>query len=353
MILKLRKYIVNNQITITTTLTVCLYASGLVLTLHPQEWDMWYVKVVFFLQFPFFYILFGFFIDRFVESRIKLVYKSIYTRKKMRKDFLKRHRKDGLKGVEEEVKQWMEKRESEMERLSEMEAYRRNFVGSVSHELRTPTFNMQGYITTLLDGAMYDEKVNRAYLERTLLNIKRMIEIIDDLGIISRLENHEVTPQCKDEDLSDLIKEIVREFEMRANEYGVRLEFRNKMKYPPIVYAESKSVQLILTNLIENAMRYRSEKDPYIKISIYDMHEKVFVEVSDNGIGISESDLPHVFERFYRADQARTREKGGSGLGLAIVKHVLEAQNQNISIRSALGEGTTIGFTLDKSEIRK
>ena len=145
-----------------------------------------------------------------------------------------------------------------------------------------------------------------------------------------------------------LAKKVLDDFEMSAKEHNVALFLRNKTGTIPMVHADSRQIEQVISNLVTNSIRYCSNNEAYIKITIYDMHEKILVEVSDNGIGVSESDLPRLFERFYRTDKARSREKGGSGLGLAIVKHIIEAHNQNITVRSTLGKGTTFSFTLDK-----
>jgi len=294
------------------------------------------------------YLVFQFLVKRFTENRIKLIYKSIYSKKKTREDFLKTHRELGLSGVEQEVQDWLLKREVELEKMKEREAYRREFLGNISHELKTPVFSIQGYISTLLDGAINDSEVNRNYLERTEVSLQRMISIINDLDVISRFENNQVIPQYSNFNLEGLIKEIFDDFEIKAKEYGVTLSVRNKAKSEPMVCADNRQIKQVISNLLENSIRYLGENEPYTKITIYDMHEKFLVEVSDNGIGVSENDLPRIFERFYRTDKARSREQGGSGLGLAIVKHIIKAHNQNITVRSTLGQGSTFGFTLDK-----
>ncbi|MCL2682658.1 MAG: ATP-binding protein [Bacteroidales bacterium] len=343
-----KRYISSNRIAIIAAATVCLFSVVLTILLKPTLWKDWFTITGVIIQFFGSYWLFRFLINRFVDDRIKLIYKSIYTQKKSRADFLKKHREDGLSGVEQEVQHWLEKREVELETMKEQEAYRREFLGNVSHELKTPVFNIQGYISTLLDGAIDDPNVNRNYLERTEVSIERMISIINDLEVISRLENNQIVPQYNHFDLEPLIKEIFDDFEMKAKEHDVDFAFRNKTQGTPMVYADNRQIKQVISNLVENSIRYLNENEPYIKITIYDMHKKIFVEVADNGMGISENDIPRVFERFYRADKARAREKSGSGLGLAIVKHILKAHNQNITVRSTLNKGTTFSFTLDK-----
>jgi two-component system phosphate regulon sensor histidine kinase PhoR len=344
-----KKYISTSTIALIASAMVCLFSIGLITLLKPELWQDW--EIIFGIAIQFFcaYSVFVFLINRFVENRIKLIYKSIYTQKKSRTDFLKKYRELGLSGVEQEVQHWLEKSETELEKMKESEAYRREFLGNVSHELKTPIFNIQGYITTLLDGAINDAEVNRNYLERTEASIERMISIVNDLEVISRFENNQLELQLTDFNLETLITEIFDDFEIKAKDCCVNFMFRSKTQFAPIVRADNRQIKQVISNLVENSIRYRGAVEPYTKITIYDMHEKVLVEVSDNGIGVSESDLPRLFERFYRTDRARSREQGGSGLGLAIVKHIIEAHRQNITARTTLGAGTTFTFTLDKS----
>jgi two-component system phosphate regulon sensor histidine kinase PhoR len=344
-----KRYISSNQIALIAAASVCIFTVSLAILLRPTHWSFWFTIMVAIVQFVGFYWIFQFLVRRFVENRIKIIYKSIYSQKKSREDFLKTHRELGLSGVEQEVQNWLLKREVELEKMIERETYRKEFLGNVSHELKTPVFNIQGYISTLLDGAIDDVNVNRNYLERTEASLQRMISIINDLEVISQFENNQVIPKYSDFNLEILIQEIFNDFEIKAKEYGVNLLFRNKTEYIPMVYADNSQIKQVISNLVENSIRYLGENNPYTKITIYDMHEKVFVEVSDNGIGVAESDISRIFERFYRTDKARSREKGGSGLGLAIVKHIIKAHNQNITVRSTLGHGTTFSFTLDKS----
>ncbi|MCL2027493.1 MAG: ATP-binding protein [Bacteroidales bacterium] len=309
---------------------------------------VWFSIIATVVLFLFFFVMFHFVVKRFVENRIKLIYKIIYTKKKSREDFLKLYQQLGFSGVEKEVQNWLLKLDVKFEEMNQRETYRREFLGNISHELKTPVFNIQGYITTLLDGAINDPHVNRSYLERTEASLERMISILNDLDAISVIERNQMVPEYSDFNLEVLTKEIFDDFEIKAKEHGVKLSFRNKTHWEPMVEADNRQIKQVISNLVENSIRYRKEKNPYTKITVYDMNERFLVEISDNGIGISENDLPQVFERFFRTDKARSREKGGSGLGLAIVKHIINAHNQNITVRSTLGEGTTFSFTLNK-----
>ncbi|MDR1951519.1 MAG: GHKL domain-containing protein [Bacteroidales bacterium] len=309
----------------------------------------WFIIILIVVLFVVSFLLLQLIIKRYIENRIKLIYKIIYTKKKSRDNFLKKYDELGFSSIEKEVQDYVEKREMKLEKMKEQETYRREFLGNISHELKTPVFNIQGYISTLLDGAINDDQVNRNYLERTEASLQRMISIINDLDVISQFENNQVVPQQTNFNLENLIQEIFDDLEIKAKDHGVNLSFRNKAKSDAMVYADSDQIKQVISNLVENSIRYLDENNPYTKITIYDMHEKFLVEVSDNGIGIAESEIPRIFERFYRTEKARSREKGGTGLGLAIVKHILKAHHQNITVRSTLGAGTTFSFTLDKS----
>ncbi|MCL2413048.1 MAG: ATP-binding protein [Bacteroidales bacterium] len=344
-----KKYVSSNQIALIAAVAVCLFTLGLALFLRYMQWAYWHTIIAVVILFLGSYLIFQFLLKKFIENRLKVIYKTIYSKKKTRDDFLKIHRELGLSGVEREVQDWLVKREIALEKLKETEAFRREFLGNVSHELKTPVFNIQGYISTLLDGAINDSNVNKNYLERTEISLQRMISIINDLDIISNFENNQVVPNYSEFNLETLIKEVFDDFEIKAKEHGVHLSFRNKTSSKPMVYADNQQIKQVVSNLVENSIRYLDKDNPYTKITIYDMHEKVLVEISDNGIGVAESDLPRIFERFYRTDKARSREKGGSGLGLAIVRHIINAHNQNISARSTLGEGSTFSFTLDRA----
>ena len=229
-----------------------------------------------------------------------------------------------------------------------METFRREFVGNVSHELKTPIFNIQGYIHTLLDGALYDEEVNIKYLNRTVKSIDRMISIVSDLEVISSLEFNQGELDISNWDIIQLLQEIMDQNEMKAKKSSVTLGF-DKDSYSPIyVSADRDQIHHVVTNLIVNSIKYGKENGA-TEVRVLSMGDHILVEVSDNGIGISQDNLPRLFERFYRVDKSRSRKEGGTGLGLSIVKHILEAHNQTINVRSTDDVGSTFSFTLAKS----
>lgn len=286
----------------------------------------------------------------FIFRRIKLIYKIIH-RQKLPSEFRAGNldmTKNVLDDVEREVGEWAAKQESELEELERLATYRRRFIGDVSHELKTPIFNVQGFIHTLLDGALYDSNVNLQYLQRAAKNIERLQMIVEDLETINKLEAGQMILDLQEFDLHDLTDEVYADLEMRAHERNIRLTYKEGANQRFRIRADKESIRQVLMNLVHNSIKYGKEGG-LTKISFYDMETYVLVEISDNGIGITPEHLSHVFDRFYRVDKHRSREAGGTGLGLSIVKHIIEAHKQTINVRSSVGQGSTFGFTLEKA----
>lgn len=228
--------------------------------------------------------------------------------------------------------------------LDSIEKYRREFLGNVSHELKTPIFNIQGYIETLLDGALYDKSVNTKYLKRTIKSVDRLIYIIQDLESIAHLESTELSLEITKWNLKSLINDIFEQFEIKAKKKKIHLK-HNHQSTNVIVQADKGKISQVLTNLISNSIKYgRSGGHTYI--SCHQTKTTCQVIVKDDGIGIAEKHIHRLFERFYRVDKSRSREQGGTGLGLAIVKHIMEAHEEHITVRSSMGRGTEFMFSL-------
>ena len=236
--------------------------------------------------------------------------------------------------------------------LKDAEKFRKQYLGNVAHELKTPIFNIQGYISTLLDGGIDDEIINRKYLERAEKSVNRMINIIRDLDTISALENDMTMMKSETFDIVALAKEIAEQCEMEAAKKNITIVVKFSQNLPSRfwVSADKFHIGQVLENLIMNSIRYGKEGGQ-TKIDFRDMLDKILIEVEDNGIGIAKGDAPRVFERFYRTDTGRSREQGGTGLGLAIVKHIVEGHGERVSVRSELGVGSTFTFTLKKVEL--
>jgi len=259
--------------------------------------------------------------------------------------------KDIVEETSTDVANWAKLKTNEIDNLKRLEKYRREFLGNVSHELKTPIFNVQGYVSTLLDGGLEDENINRKYLERADQSINRLISIVEDLESISKLESGELEINKEDFNFFQLIKEVAEMHEMRANQKQIKIQI-----IPPetnfIVNADRSRIQDVLNNLIVNSIIY-GKINGKTTIQLYDMDNRVLTEITDNGIGIEEKYLPRLFERFFRVDKSRSSELGGTGLGLAIVKHILEVHGQSIHVKSKIGEGTSFSFTIDKSSNSK
>jgi len=264
--------------------------------------------------------------------------------KSLRKEMEKRDVTDDLN---REVEDWASGKTEEIDQLKEMENYRKEFLGNVSHELKTPIFNVQGYILTLLDGGIDDPSINTLYLERAEKSINRLINIVGDLDTISRLDSGEVKIKFENFDVVELTKEVFELQEVRAQKANVTLKLKNRRVRPMMVHADRLRIQEAMVNLVVNSIKYGC-KNGCTSVDFIDMEDRIMVEVSDNGLGIPNEDLPRIFERFYRVDKSRSRNQGGTGLGLAIVKHVMEAHNQAINVRSKEGQGTVFTFTLMK-----
>lgn len=296
-------------------------------------------------------IVLWFVLERFIYDKIKLIYKNIHSLKAPKGNKFERigMSEDVISKVNQDVTRWATDKKKEIEQLKKLEEYRRSFLGNVAHELKTPIFNIQGYTTTLLGGALEDINVNRNYLERTSTNIDRMVAIIEGLDTISRLEAGEITLDISKFDILQLTNDVIDLLDCNARKKNIKLIISNENDNHLFVKADKESIRQAITNLLDNSVKYGKEGGK-TKISFYDMDKNYMIEISDDGIGIASEHLPRLFERFFRVDKSRSREQGGSGsgLGLAIVKHIIEAHNQTIHVRSTIGLGTTISFTIQK-----
>lgn len=299
------------------------------------------------------YLMVRFVVNVFIYEKIRLIYKTIHNLKTPKSELRKRlqEERDILESVNTEVVSWAENKQREIQSLKEQEAYRRDFLGNVSHELKTPIFNIQGYIHTLLDGGLEDEEINRKFLKRADKSVERLISVVEDLDVISRLESGRLELNIQRINIVELAKEVIEMEEMKAERRDISIRFNEKYDKPIYVMADGDQIRQVYINLIDNSIKYGSQ-DGSIKLRFYDMDENILCEVADDGPGIEAKHLPRLFERFYRVDKARDRHAGGTGLGLSIVKHILEAHGQSINVRSLTGEnsGTTFSFTLSKAK---
>lgn len=286
----------------------------------------------------------AYFLNKNIYNRIETLYKLIYSSGTVGlvNDEIR------LRNIEKEVQKWSQEKEPLIQQLKAQEKFRREFIGDVAHELKTPIFNIQGYVYTLIDGGLYDEKINKKYLRKAQKNINRMIHMVQDLDLITKLESGALVLSKKRFLLQEAIEEAMEEVEMRALEKDITIQFQ-PTKEAYWAFAEKDHIMRVLINLISNSVKYGKQGgQTNISIKQKSTTNKYIVRVEDNGIGIKKDDLPRIFERFYRVDKSRSRNEGGSGLGLAIVKHILEVHGETITVKSTFGEGTCFQFSLQK-----
>jgi two-component system phosphate regulon sensor histidine kinase PhoR len=348
------KNLTPRQLTFLITFLVTL---GVFLFLFLYDWQVEPLAHLVFLL-PLFvavitYVSVYFLLQYFIYRKIKVIYKNIsdYKLGKHKEEVkpLVDMSKDVIGEQVEAVEEWAKAKETEIEQLRELEQLRREFFGNVSHELKTPVFNIQGYLETLIDGGLNDEEINISYLKKAIDNVERLNNIVQDLIHISSIESGEIEMRFTVFNFKELVTEVYEYLSIRARKRQIRLDFKSSCSASYKVYADKEKIREALENLLNNAINYGKENGEVL-VGCYDMEKNMLIEVSDNGIGIPKEHLPHVFDRFYRVDKARSRQSGGTGLGLSIVKHIIEAHKQTIHVRSTEGVGTTFGFTLQKAE---
>lgn len=300
------------------------------------------------------YLLIRYFTEKFIYRRIKLIYKFIsQTKATPRQELFYKSvlPEKSLEEVRKDVEEWATQKKEEIEQLRKTEQYRKEFLQNLSHELKTPIFAIQGYVDTLLSGAMNKEELAKKFLSSASRNIDRLVNLVNDLDEISRLESGEQLLSKQNFTIQELIQDVFEALSLKATEKSIRLQIKKGSEAPVIVYADKEKIRMVLINLVENAIKY-GKQNGLVSFSSYKMDDGyVLIEVSDDGHGIQEEHLPRIFERFYRTDLARSRKEGGSGLGLAICKHIIEAHGQRIHVRSTPDVGTTFGFMLEGKKV--
>ena len=287
-------------------------------------------------------------VQNFIYKRVKKIYDDLTLLES--KSFIKQQITTDMSTLTEEIDKYARDKKLEIETLKVREQYRKEFIGNVSHELKTPLFTVQGYIETLLDGALDNKKINKKYLERANKGVERLIYIIRDLDMITKLEAGDLSLNIEEFDIVTLVENVFDLLEMKASKKKITLIFDTDYKNPIMVRADRERIEQVLTNLIVNSIKY-GEDNGTTEISIENLiKNKVIVRVTDNGEGIAEEHIPRLFERFYRVDKSGSRKVGGSGLGLAIVKHIIEAHDEKIYIESEVNVGSEFSFTLEKVE---
>lgn len=290
-------------------------------------------------------------IENFIYRRIKKIYDDVALLES--ESLISGPITTDMKTLTAEIEKFAKDKKIEIDTLKIREEYRKDFLGNVSHELKTPLFTVQGYILTLLDGAMDDDNVRKKYLQRANKGVERLIYIIRDLDMITKLEAGDLNLELVEFDIIELIQNVFDLLEMKSAKKKISLTFDMDYNNPIYVNADREKIQQVLTNLLVNSIKY-GEENGTTEVSVENLiKNKVIVRITDNGEGISEDHIPRLFERFYRVDKSGSRREGGSGLGLSIVKHIIEAHDEKIYVESAEGVGSEFSFTLEKINVKK
>lgn len=286
--------------------------------------------------------------EHFIYRRLKRIYEdvSILDVNDLRKESVT----TDIDKLSKRMQTYVEGKGLEIKSLTERDSFRRDFLGNVAHELKTPLFTVQGYILTLLEGAMDDKNIRLKYLERANKGVERLVAVTKDLDMIAKLETDGLKLNMEVSNMLEIIQNVFDLFEMKAKKRNIILKFDRIYEFPIFVVGDVEKIEQVLINLVVNSIKYGKPNGTTI-VAVDDYSKnKYVIRVIDNGEGIKPQHLPRLFERFYRADQSRSREQGGSGLGLSIVKHIVEAHNQTVLIKSTFGIGSEFSFTMKKAK---
>jgi two-component system, OmpR family, phosphate regulon sensor histidine kinase PhoR len=332
-----------------TSLYVTLFATLLVSVFlfyyHSFNWQVIFFPIICYLLC---FIVIQYRVERFIYRRVKKIYDELTLLEST--DLREQPITTDMGTLTREIDKYARTKKIEIETLKIREEYRKEFIGNVSHELKTPLFTVQGYIDTILDGNIEDEKIRKKYLNRASKGVERLIYIIKDLDMITKLEVGDLSLYKEEFDIVKLVQNVFELFEMKSAKKSITLTFDMDYPDPILVYADKERIQQVLTNLIVNSIKYGREKGT-TEVSIENLiKNKAIIRITDNGEGISKENLPRLFERFYRVDKSGSRKEGGSGLGLSIVKHIIEAHQEKIYVESQLGVGSEFSFTLEKAK---
>ncbi|MDG1219499.1 MAG: ATP-binding protein [Flavobacteriaceae bacterium] len=285
-------------------------------------------------------------IEKFIYLKIKNLYKELNLIDSI--SLSKADVTTDMKSLLQNISEISKVNKLEIESLKVKEEFRKEFIGNVAHELKTPIFTIQGYVENLIDGAVDDNLVRDKFLNRAKTSVERLIYIIKDLDMITKLESGTLNLDQDSFDIIELIKNIYDQLEIQAQKKDIKLIFNKLYSDPIIVFADKDKIQQVITNLVINSIKYGTNKGT-TEVSLEDItSDKLIIRITDNGEGIQEEHITRLFERFYRVDQSGSRKQGGSGLGLSIVKHIIDAHNENIYVESKFGIGSEFSFTLTK-----
>lgn len=297
------------------------------------------------------YLLFNQILEFFIYRKIKLIYKLIsYTKASKREEAYQKYilPRKGIDDVRLDVENWAAQKTDEIQQLQSNEQFRKEFLQNLSHEIKTPIFAIQGYLELLSDGANEDPILSKKFIGQADANVQRLVGLLNDVDVITNLEINKEPILKQNFTIQDILTEVAQNLQIKQLKKNIQFQFKKGSEVAIEVFADKNKIYQVLVNIFSNAIKY-GKIDGQITASIYHLEDKkILVEITDDGIGIEEAHIPRLFERFYRTDDARSREIGGTGLGLAICKHIIEAHGENIHIRSQLNVGTTVGFTLQQ-----
>ncbi|MEE9373835.1 MAG: ATP-binding protein [Saprospiraceae bacterium] len=331
---------------IITLVSLLFFSTGEQWPIESRNGNTKVVKSFLFLGVVF--LIVKYFLGLLIFSRLRQVYKIISDSSTIKNDRInyKMGGDKNLSIINKNVLEWTTKKKHEVESLKELEKYRKNYIGNISHELKTPLFSMQGYLHTLLDGGLEDQAVNRRYIVKALDNAERLQYIIDDLDTINKLELSSSLDR-EEFNIKRLFENVIGDLEMVSVKKNIRLSINKTSKRGLWVEADRSKIRQVVENLLTNSIKY-GVNNGLTRINFIDLENFLKIEISDNGIGIAPKHINHLFDRFYRVDKSRSRNRGGSGLGLSIVKHIIEAHGQKIEVISKEGKGSTFTFNLPK-----
>ncbi len=333
-----------------TSLFITIFATSALVVYQVlyANFSFTHTAIFFALCYCFAFLIIQLRIEHFIYRRVKAVYDNVSLLESS--SLQKQQVTTDMATLTREVEKFAEGKKLEIEALKIRENYRKEFMGNVSHELKTPLFTVQGYILTLIDGAIKDKKVRDKYLNRASKGLDRLIYIVKDLDMITKLEAGDLHLREEEFNIIEVVQNVFDLFEMKSSKKNISLTFDLDYEEPIYVYADKEKIQQVITNLVVNSIKY-GKMGGTTEVSVEDLiKNKVIIRITDNGEGIEQKNIPRLFERFYRVDKSGSRKEGGSGLGLAIVKHILEAHNEKIYVESDFGVGSEFSFTLEKAK---
>ncbi|MBT6169627.1 MAG: sensor histidine kinase [Flavobacteriaceae bacterium] len=342
---KLQALVLSIILSVITLIAIYLfnaYSSNISLLLVNNVVELLILTIMLFTLY--FFIIY-FYLESFVFKKIRNLYNDLVPNQQETEDVLV---STNMGELVEQLKRFSKESQTEIKSMKEKENFRRDFIGNLAHELKTPLFTSQSYLLTLIDGALKDENVNLKYLKIAEKSIERLIFIVKDLDLITKLESDDLKLEKSTFNIISLVNNVFEMLEIQANKKGISFSLDSKFKSVNVI-ADQEKIHQVLTNLIENSVKYGKESGTS-EVTIESITEnKIIIRITDNGSGIQKIHFNRLFERFYRVDNSGNRITGGSGLGLAIVKHIVDAHNEKLYVESDYGVGSEFSFTLEKS----